>query len=296
MLDHLKSLAIFSQVVDTGSFRGAAKILNLSPSVVSQHVSKLEKHIGAALLYRSTRAISLTNEGERLHSYTKQMVRIAEDSMDLFTDEATQRLVDLRIAIPATLTANPVFVKLTDFAKQHPGIKLTVTTSDKPLNLLRDAIDVAIRMGHFADSEMKSKTIGNERAVLVATPEYIASQPELKSPVELQNWDFISFLPVSDRVDINQSGKRSYPVWGRTVGATDSIETLRMLCLAGLGLGLIPYSNVRHDLKAGTLKQVLPHIADKPLPIVAVWPRNAALNATTRTFIRALSAGQEPPT
>lgn len=289
MLDQLKSLAIFAQVVDSGSFRGAAKALNLSPSVVSEHISKLEKQIGAALLYRSTRAISLTNEGERLHARAKRLVRAAEESMELFSEDATRRLIDLRVAIPATLCAHPVFDKITAFAKTHPGIKLTITSSDKPLNLLKDAIDLAIRMGTFADSEMKSKTIAHERALLVASPDYIASRPALESPTGLRDWDFISFLPVPDRIDITESGKRRYPVWGATVAATDSIETLRNLVIGGLGIGLIPFSHIRRDLESNTLQQILPEVAEKSLPIKAVWPRNAAINVSTKTLVNHLS-------
>jgi len=289
MLDQLKSLAIFSQVVDSGSFRGAAKTLNLSPSVVSEHVSKLEKQIGAALLYRSTRAISLTSEGERLHARTTRLVRAAEDSLELFSEDASDRLVNLRIAIPATLCAHPVFDKITAFAKRHSGIKLTITSSDKPLNLLKDAIDIAIRMGNFADSEMKSKTIGTETAVLVGATDYVANRPALQAPADLKDWDFISFLPVPDRIDISEPNRRTYSIWGTTTAATDSIETLRNLVVGGLGIGLIPYSNVRRDLKSNRLQHILPNIADKPLPITAVWPRNAALNEATKTFIQSLS-------
>ena len=290
MLDQLKSLAIFSQVVDSGSFRGAANVLHLSPSVVSQHVSKLEKQIGAALLYRSTRAVSLTNEGERLHARTKRLVRAAEESMELFSGNARHRLVDLRIAIPATLCAHPVFEKITAFAKEHPGIKLTITSSDKPLNLLKDAIDIAIRMGNFADSEMKSKTIDNERALLVASPDYIASRSPLEHPTDLKNWDFISFLPVPDQIQMSEPGKKSYSIWGDTVAATDSIETVRKLVLSGLGVGLIPSCHVQCDLESKALHHILPGIADKHLPITAVWPRNAALNGSTKALIEFLSA------
>ena len=290
MLDKLKSLAVFSAVAESGSFRGAAKSLGLAPSVVSQHVSSLEQHLGTALLYRSTRHVSLTTEGEKLYGYAKKIVQTAEEALDEFASEANRRLTDLRLAIPAVLCSHPVFERVTDFARRHPGIRLTIATSDQQHSLLKGVVDVAIRMGQFGDSELKSKVIGEERAVLVGTAHYVGEQPPLTTPSDLKNWHFISFSPVPNNLEIREMGKKVYGVGGETAAATDSVETVRHLILSGLGVGLLPMSLIAPDLKAGRLEHILPGIADKPLPIQAVWPRNATLKTSARALIDHLSA------
>ena len=290
MLDKLKSMAIFVSVVDEKSFRGAAKKLSLSPSIVSLHIKNLEQKIGAPLLYRSTRALSLTREGEQFYKAATAMVASARSGLDLFAKDASTTLTDFRIAIPQTLTSNPVFAKIAAFAKNHTGIRMTLISSDVRGNLLRQGHDLTIQMGELSNSELRSKKIGEDRRIVIAAPSYLAGKTLPTCPEDLKAWDFISFLPVSDTIAFRKTGSEPKIVWGKTIIATDSVQTMGNLAIQGVAIAAIPYHEVERDIYQNRLVQLLPDWSAEDLGIYLVWPRNADLNLATREFINYMSA------
>jgi len=290
MIDQLKSMAIFASVVDEASFRGAAKKLNLSPAIVSIHVKKLEEKIGAPLLYRSTRCVTLTQDGKVFYQSAKSMLNAARDGLDKFAQGASTQLTELRVAIPDTLSTNPIIEKITAFTKNHTGIRLNLISTDQQQNLIGEGHDVAIRMGHFKNSEMKSKRIGEDRRVLVASPSFVNSQPRAKHPEDLKSWDFVSFSLVPDYIDLKKANKTSGNIWGNVIAKASSTHSVKALCIAGLGVAALPFHQVERDLKAGRLIQILPDWQDcKTLPIYLVWVPNADLSIATREFINFMS-------
>ncbi|MDE1467965.1 LysR family transcriptional regulator [Aurantiacibacter sp. D1-12] len=282
-------MAIFVSVVDEKSFRGAAKKLLISPSVVSLHVKTLEQQIGAPLLYRSTRAQSLTREGVRLYEIAKKMVTTARDGLELFGSHAPEQLTDLRVAIPDTLVSNPIFSRITDFAKNHTGVRLNLMSSDIQQNMLRKGYDVAVRMGAMTDSDLKMKRISQDDRVVIASPEYVASKPAPKSPDDLKQWDFISFSAVPDGIELSKGKPAAELIWGKTVALADSVNSVCGLAVEGLGVATLPYYEVKPLLDDGKLVRILPEWSDRSLGIYVVWPRNADLNVATREFISHLS-------
>lgn len=289
MIDQLKSLAIFVAVVDTKSFRAAAEKLSLSPSVVSHHVTQLEEKIGTALLYRSTRALSLTREGEILYERATKMVASARDALGVFSTEANSSLTELTITVPITFGGHPLFSRLTEFSNAHPGILLNLISSDSRRELLKEGFDLAIRMGRIKDSELKVKKIGEETAILVASPDYLASRSKIKSPADLKDWDFIGFSPVEETLVTQKDDGPKFSVWGHTRIRADSISTTTRLALAGLGVANIPMTFIEDDLASGKLVSVLPDWSGKHLPIYLVWPKNAGRDSATRAFIKHMS-------
>ena len=290
MIDQLKSMAIFANVVDENSFRGAAKKLKISPSIVSLHIKNLEQQIGVPLLYRSTRSLSVTREGQQLYESAKTMLTTARDGLDVFAVDAGTKLTDLRIAMPETLTSNPAFNKIINFSKNHTGIRLTLISSDTRGNLLNEGHDLAIQMGSLSDSELKSKKIGQDRRVVVAAPSYLEKRPKIIHPDDLKDLDFISFSVVPDRLELRKVGSQPKHYWGKTAIIADSMQTVRKLAVQGLGISALPYYEAEQDLKENRLVHILPEWSDRVLGIYIVWPRNADLSLATREFINYLSA------
>ena len=290
MIDQLKSMAIFVSVVDEKSFRGAAKKLLVSPSVVSLHVKTLEEKVGAALLYRSTRTVSLTKEGTKFYRIAKKMVVTARDGLELFGEQASEQLTDIRIAIPDTLVSNPVFSRITAFAKNHTGIRLNLMSSDIQQNLLRKGYDVAIRMGAMTDSDMKMKRISEDDRVVIASPEYLSSKPKPERPQDLKEWEFISFSAVPDGIELSRGKDASGLIWGKAVAMADSVKAVCGLAVEGMGVATLPYHEVKRYLDDDSLERVLPEWSDRSLGIYVVWPRNADLNLATREFISYMGA------
>jgi len=290
MIDQLKSMAIFVSIVEERSFRGAAKRLLVSPSVISLHIKKLEEQIGAPLLYRSTRALSLTHEGQEFYEASKKMVASARNALAIFGSDASVQLTEIRIAIPDTLVSNPVFNQITAFAKNHTGIRIHLISSDIQTNLLRKGYDVAVRMGRMKDSDLKMKQIANDDRVVVAAPSYLAKQPPPITPDDLESWDFISFSAVPDGLEMQHEHQKPKHIWGKVIASADSVRTVRTLTVAGLGVSTLPYHEVKQDLEEGKLKRVLPDWSDRNLGIYIVWAKNAELNLATREFINYMSS------
>ncbi len=290
MIDQLKSMAVFVTVVEEKTFRGAAKKLDLSVSVISHHVSNLEKQIGAPLLYRSTRALSLTREGESFYKPAMDMVKHARKGLGLFSGSADRPLAPIRLAIPSVLCTHPIFSRITAYAKANPGIQLSIDASDTTINLLKTSFDVAIRMGRMADSELKAKRISSDERVAVISPQILDQQCPIVSPENLKERDFISFSIVTDEMNFKKDGIESGNVWGNTRISTTNIFTLKELALMGMGIAGLPFEAVRREIKAGQLIQLLPNWSLQTLDIHAVWPKNADLNPTTRAFIDFLAA------
>ncbi|MCG9554509.1 LysR family transcriptional regulator [Vibrio sp. Isolate31] len=152
MLNQLRQIVIFAKTVEHGSFRKAAKALHLSPSVVSHHIAKLEEQLGVALLYRSTRKISLTSDGETLLVSAHAMIEAAEDFLNVATKQSAQLMGELSVALPAVLQRTDFVNHIGAFAQLHPNVNIRLDFSDLQRDLVKDGIDVAIRMGSLEDA------------------------------------------------------------------------------------------------------------------------------------------------
>jgi len=285
MIDSLKSMAVFSIVVDEKSFRKAADRLNLSPSVISHHVSSLESQLGAALIYRSTRSFSLTAQGKKLYEKTQIMLTAASDGINEFTGDSATHLVQLRIAMPEMLSFHPVFQSVTAFAHRHQGVQLALSLSDTRKDLIKETFDVAIRIGKFHDSELKARKFNEDKLVVVGSPIYLNSRKKPTSPDQINEWDFISFAPVPNVMLFHKQGKRVEKIWGATAAVTDSVHATHQLVLGGLGIATLPLSLVATDIKGGRLKTILPTWTRPPLDFYVVWHRNVGQTSLTRSFI-----------
>lgn len=289
MIDNLKSMAVFAIVVEEKSFRGAASRLSLSPSVISHHVSTLEKKLGVALIYRSTRAFSLTDEGKRFYKNAKAMLVSASDGLAEFSDSTDQQLTQLRVAIPEMLNSTPLFCAINEFAQNNSGIQLVLTSSDTTTNLVKETIDVAIRIGKLQDSELKAKKIGEDQLCLVAAPGFLKTQKKPKHPDDLSHWKRIRFSPVPLAIELRKGSICSSPEWKNISAVSDSVHVVHKLALAGIGVAGIPEQLIQNDLKSGKLRQVLPGWAGPKLDIFVVWHKNVSARSVTRSFINHMS-------
>jgi DNA-binding transcriptional LysR family regulator len=192
MLDRLRAMAVFAKTVECGSFRGAAKALDLSPSVVSHHISQLEAALGVALLYRSTRRFSLTNDGEQLFNAARTMVEAAELGLNHAASRALEPSGHLSITAPAVLISGPLAEDLAAFARAYPKVTLAIRATETTIDLIRGGVDLAIRASASPqDSRLKCKKLFTILRVLVASRAYLGSRTDPKTPNELAALDWI---------------------------------------------------------------------------------------------------------
>lgn len=294
MINNLKPMFVFAKTVELGSFRAAAKALNLSPSVVSYHISQLEEQFEVALLYRSTRKLSLTDQGKKLFDCVNQMVRSAEQGVDSLTGKAQESFGKLVITAPAALSRGLLINDIASFAKLNSKIELLLNFTDSPQDLIADGIDIAIRVGELKDSSLKSRKITEMERKLVATPGYIESKPEPRSPRDFSKWEWIRFSSVSATRVFTAKNGRSEKIKFDSRIAVDNADALCQFVKAGLGLGTPPLFLIENDLKAGRLVEVLPNWKIDSLPVYGVWPINTPRSSLTNLFVEYLVNKQKP--
>ncbi|KIC17520.1 LysR family transcriptional regulator [Leisingera sp. ANG-Vp] len=286
MIDQLRQIAIFASVVDTGSFRGAAAALNLSPSVVSHHISKLEETLGTALLYRSTRSLSLTHEGERLMDSARTMLDAAESGLRNVSGGSRQPSGVLRLTAPAMLAHSFLARELAAFSTDYPKVNLTVDFADSRQDLVGEGYDIAIRVGWLEDSAFLSRKLFEVQRRIVAAPEYLKKRTEPQSPEDLAGWDWIRLAPA-------QSIRQKFTGPGGTVQSvrmqarTTVNDAFGMYSLArqGAGIGIVPWFLAEEDVQAGRMAHVLPDWKAEKLGVFAVWHPNTAKQGLTRLFL-----------
>ncbi len=291
MIDQLKQMAIFAKAIDHGSFRGAADELNLSPSVVSHHISQLEDQLGVALIYRSTRKLALTNEGQRLLGAARNMLAAAEDELRMLTASAAEPSGEIRVTLPSVLSLSQITDQIAAFSVTYPRIKLTVDFSDTRRSLIEDGFDLAIRMGPNPKNSATTRKLSVVNRVLVASKAFLSSHTEAQEPSEIIDWDWLVLAPVQ-KVPMNFQNKSS----GKAVRIkptahmfTNDAQALHRLARAGAGLAIVPDFLVADDLASGKMALVLPNWQLPSIGVFAEWPANAPKHGLVHLLLNSLT-------
>ena len=288
MIDDLRAIAIFAEMARQGSFRGAAKVLGLSPSVVSYHVSQLENHVGTALVYRSTRKLSLTHEGEILYQHARDMLTSAREGLSKVSIDKNEPSGKLTVALPAALTRAPVNHEIAEFCKLHRGIDVHILYTDVRQDLIANGIDIALRVGDMKDSSLKSKRIGQVERKLVCAPDYSAQQAKPSHPRDLESWHWIKLAMLPSSRSLINRDKQSEKITFNSHLTVDNVEAMTQFCMLGLGLATPPDFLVEEPLVSGTLVEVLQEWQVEPIPLYAVWHANASNNSNIRRLLNFL--------
>lgn len=294
MLEPLRQMAIFAKTVDHGSFRAAARALNLSPSVVSHHITQLERQVGTALLYRSTRKLSLTSDGERLLAAAREMMRAAESGIQAVANRANQPSGELRVTAPAVMAQSMLVDRIAAFANDYPNIRLHLDFSDSRRNIIEAGIDVAIRMGWLQDSTLIGRKLYTVTRRVTAARSYLDARPKPTSPQDLGDWDWLDLSPVSLKPEFRKPGHRAVRLKPASRVSVNDAHALYRLARAGAGLAMLPEYLLEQDVTAGVMEYVLPDWSIVPVGVYAVWPPNAPKDGLTALFVEALTSRQEP--
>lgn len=285
MIEHIRGLAIFAKVAQTGSFRGAARALSISPSVVSQQIATLEARLGVALVYRSTRVLSLTSDGEALLASAQAVVREAENGLSRFSKVAAGPVGELNITLPEVMSLSPMTDMLAAFSAMYPGIVLNAVFSDTQLSPIREGYDLAIRVGWLEGSALKSRKLGEIPRRLVASKAYRNDRKAPSRPQDLEDWDFIRFQAVKGFPVMRRRAYKPVTIYMKSrISVSTAIAAYRFVC-AGSGVTVALDFLARDDLEGGTLVQVLPDWHVDSAGIHAVWPPNAARSSLAMRLI-----------
>ena len=272
LFEELRGLTAFSKVVETGSFRAAASALRLSPSLVSSYVGWLEQHLGTALLHRSTRAIAVTPKGEALYAASSSSIAGMLALLDSTAAAADAGAGELRVSLPVGLAFSPFQDDLAVFARQYPGLRLSVHYSDASVD---QGYDLILRISRPDRSGFKVRRLCALRRCLVASPDYLADRAPPAHPRDLSDWDWLYLHPRPRYAELRHSSLGVQRVWGPERMHLDSVVALQRFARLGMGLAVVPYFLAAEDLDAGTVVDALPGWQPLPSEVFAFWPRSA---------------------
>ncbi len=290
MIDRLRQMAIFAKTIDHGSFRGAARELRLSPSVVSHHVSQLEESLGVALIYRTTRKLTLTSEGRRLLAATHKMLEAVEGELVDLSVSASAPSGELRVTIPSVLSQSNFTEQIAAFSKTYPRIKLFLDFSDTRRALIDDGFDIAIRMGPKAKNTATSRKLFSVERKLVGSADYLSSRPVPDDPKDLIGWDWLALTPAQNvPLEFGKSGGIQATIKPEAHIFANDAQALYRLACAGAGLAIVPDFLASEDVEAGSMRHVLPDWKLRAIDVFAAWPANAPKHGLIHLALDALS-------
>lgn len=286
MYKHLKSLAVFVTVAQTGAFNKAAKKLDLQPSVVSHHINKLEAHLGTRLIYRSTRQLNLSEQGEALYHSTQTLFQSTENVIAQLSANSNEPRGLLRVSLPQFVPDPKIEQAIWSFHQKYPHIELSLDFTDEQVKLPSNHIDLAIRIGKQSDSNLMTKQLSAVEHILVASPAFLASKAEdLSSPDQLLKWPCIN-LGCSGKALILTKQPAQIEVAAVPSGLTvNSINAALNAAIAGIGFTDLPPALCEHALETGKLVRLLPDWQLPTLPICATYSGKVLHNSLIKLLL-----------
>ncbi|SFO93463.1 transcriptional regulator, LysR family [Variovorax sp. PDC80] len=287
-MNKLQAIEVFVQVVDTGSFTRAAENLKLPKATVSTLIQSLESSLSAKLLHRTTRKVSVTAEGAAYHERCLRIlsdVREADESLSRTRRSPAGRL---RVDAPTGLASLVIIPALPEFFARYPDIHLELGCSDRPVDLIEEGVDCAVRGGELGDSRLVARRVGAMHYVTCASPAYIERHGRPLHPDDLARHRCVNYFSARTgemfHWDFTRGGERVQLVLPGQIALNDSYA----YTAAGLsGLGIVQMANflLRPMIEDGRFVPVLEDWSNDPMPIHVVFPQNRHLSNKVRVFV-----------
>lgn len=289
--DHLGGIRAFVTTAQQGNFTAAAEKLGLTKSAIAKSVSRLEERLGLTLFQRSTRRLSLTPDGERFLASCQSAIDILQQAEAELTSHISKPSGRLRVDLPAAFGRQRILPILLDIHRQYPELMLTVTFSERFVDLIEEGIDLVVRIGELADSSgLVARRLTTQKLVICASPDYLRCQGEPLSPDEISQHQCVVGLRRNQPVSwlLKENGgqiSRFTPPPTHEFGDGDAMLAAT---LAGGGLSQLPLWLVGKYLESGELREVLSGHSGGEMPISALWPKNRQLLPKIRYVVDTL--------
>ncbi len=285
-MDRFDAMSVLLAVVDAGSLSAGARRLHAPLATVSRKVGELEKHLGVRLVLRTSRGLTLTEEGRAFVTASR---RILED-LDTAERQAAGDYGALRgglhVTAPVAFGERHLLPIALDFLKQQPEINLRLTLADRRVSLVDEQVDVALRIGHLADSALIAIRVGSVRRVLCASPHYLAERGVPRQPDDLAAHDGISFQGFATAPEWRyRRDSAAFAVDPRPKLAVNTTEAAIQAALAGVGIIRVLSYQVSDQLSSGELQELLAEFAPEPLPVNLIHAPAMPLPLKVRSFL-----------
>jgi DNA-binding transcriptional LysR family regulator len=284
-MDKMRSMEVFVRVVDAGSFTAAAGQLAISTVMVSKHIAALEKLVGARLLHRTTRSLSLTEIGTRYCDECRhilQLVDAAEKGAQAM--RAMPRGV-IKLSAPAAFGGYCLAPALADYLACHPEVSVDLDLSNRLSDLVEDGLDAAIRIGHLKDSALVARPLRPTRMVICAAPSYLERRGTPLTPADLERHDTVDFQHWRREVRWRLEGMAQDAPLPVSRLRSNQGPALRQAAVAGLGLVMQAEVVLADDIAAGRLVPVLTDYMPEPRPMHLLYPRDRQATPKLSSFV-----------
>jgi DNA-binding transcriptional LysR family regulator len=288
MMDRIDAMRVFISALDTGSLAGAGRRLGRSPAAVSRAIAFLEDHVGVQLLHRTTRSIRLSEAGERYAAACRRVLTDLEEADMLAAGERAAPRGLLTITAPLISGEDVLGPILDAFLDAHPAVSARLLLLDRPVSLVDEGIDAALRIAHLPDSTLVAVRVGEVRRVVAAAPSYLAQHPRIAEPADLAKHrvvsmthfgiDSWSFPPAP-----GSSTARTVQFAPRLI--VNSVRAAIASAADGHGVTRLFSYHVGEEVRAGRLKIVLADAEPAPLPVHIITPEGRLAVPKVRAFV-----------
>lgn len=288
-MDRFLEMQTFCAVVDAGSFVKAADALGMSKAAVSRYVAELEERLGVRLLHRTTRRLSLTEEGTVFNARSRELLSGIEEAEAEISSGSGDARGLLRVNVPVSFGIQHLAPLWHEFHTQYPEVRLNVELSDREVDVIEEGYDLAIRIAILPSSSLISKRLASTRIVLCATPQYLETHGEPAHPSELTGHQVIgySYWPGGDAWTFEgPEGPVSVKIYPWM--SSNNGDTCRAVALAHQGIILQPTFLVGDDLAAGRLVEILPEYRSIELGIYTIYPTRKHVAPKVRALVNFL--------
>lgn len=289
LLEHIRT---FLRAVETGSFTAVAAEQQQSQPTVSRQISALEEHLGVRLLQRTTRALTLTDEGRTYYQHACAMLEAVDAAAAAVRPGTTAVIGQLRIAAPLAFARLHIMPRMQRFLDAHPALTTDWVLGDRPVDLVEEGVDIAIRIGRITDQSLIARRIGEMRRVTVATPAYWMKNGRPTHPHELKAHDCIVYTGLSTVDEWHFAALDGSPEVVKVKGRVrvSASEGMRSAVLEGLGVAVVPTWLFTDEIELGILQRVLTDYEPDPMPIQVVTPSRRMVPPRVRAFSDYLAA------
>lgn len=287
----LERMRTFVRVAERGNFSAVARDLGIGQSSVTRHLGELEDALGVALLSRTTRRVSLTEEGSRYYAHALQILRLVEQAGDEARQTLGGQAGTVRLSCTAALGVRHVSRLIFAFQDRHPDIKVEFSLTDERIDLVREGVDLALRLGPLDDSSLKRRSLGQSRRMLVAAPDYLARHGRPTGPEDLAGFEGVRMANITGSETLilvgADGGRHAVPFGGRL--QVNHGLAAREALAAGRGYGPAHLWLVDDLLVQGRLEAILPAYTPLPVPLnMLIVPERASI-ARVRLLIEFLA-------
>ena len=285
-MDRFNSMSIFVEVVEQDGFTSAAEKLNVSRAQVSKSIMQLEAHLGARLLNRTTRRISLTDIGRLYYERCKNVLQEVEEIEGLAKEQTGKPHGTLTISAPTSFSLLHLKEIIPQFLKQYPQVQISLNLADRFVDVIAEGYDVVIRIAKLGDSSLISRKIAPCKRIFCASPDYLSAQGIPHVPQDLAIHACLIYsneLKPDNWILHGTHGIEAVKVNGPL--CSNNGDMLKAAAVAGHGIALLPTFIVGPEIKAGRLVQVLADYCPPDITINAVLPSKRYMSAKVRAFV-----------